>query len=1073
MNSETIKFIRSYVMRVYNDCNLLTFGRGMKDLDNNYYLLRVKDFLCDLFFCVFSSGKSVYSLINIQDIFLLMHLVTETGRTWLEVQHYDNRDDIAKKIDSILNNLKIKPNDMCIFVNQDLEYYNYLIDYLEFYLTKFVKCKEFESPKKDDNKINTSLNVSINNVTTIKKNNNNVEKMDMDDNKTNSEINNNINSISINNNIKNDEKMQEVMNVLFLLNDVNFRSNHEKTKHLILCIIEIINDFGDEDVAKQIELLKMFYNLKYKDNLNKQVLNEIQILYINSLISQNNLDEADSVIKNALKNILPNTRDEVIYYLLNFYLLLKKNEQPTKLGEMFLIVLQHQELKIDDINEILLKIFSHKYKHYLLKILCEELSQNNSNMNNKNKTVNNNLTNKQDINKYLNAKIEFSFNTLINMPNFILLFNYLFIETFIYSQENKNDDDEYGFDDKKFENLLNNESFFELLKIMSECLLENYINNEYKSNNNLNIPILLHNLVYLFVNKTKNTKQNVFANYFLIDIINKFKKSGNNSWKEFSLMSMQLYIEKKDYYKLQTILKEIETDEKENKNCMFIYAKIISILGEGVKWNTVNSIENYCQLLNETDDFDIVYYIKIFRFIYDNKIEEITLLNIILDKYCHKNIELYESNNKNINKNYLNGNYSMIDCCYEVLFYCSHLKNFCAKIEEFCDILEMVSDFLENLKIEEGNNNQKLIITNISIVCELIKLLISFKNLRDFKCGKYSYPDYIISTISKFLNFLLINFDIFLNKEFLQNLKSPVNFDTLQPVTILFQFYQNTKIFTFSSLIEDIKTGKNNQKENNNKEKYIFLKEKYRQYQQNFINAIKIYTNTIQNYDNKYLSNEVNDENNELLMKPKLNKFLTEIYNETGIYDEIILLKLTINSEEKEKIKNYITKILNNNCKDKKFINIINSVLFSEGLKDISNFLISELINKIIITNNEELFNKIYSTNDIFDLYKEMFNSFDDNDITNQIKCLKSYQNFLSKLYGKIEDANFYQHLEWLYFQIYQFLDRSDKANGIVDEKNNYGGLKAIFDEINNLFIGKEKPLIIEGLIDLIIKKTL
>ena len=45
MNSETLKFIRSYSMRVYNDCNLLTYSRGMKDTDNNYYLLRIKDFL--------------------------------------------------------------------------------------------------------------------------------------------------------------------------------------------------------------------------------------------------------------------------------------------------------------------------------------------------------------------------------------------------------------------------------------------------------------------------------------------------------------------------------------------------------------------------------------------------------------------------------------------------------------------------------------------------------------------------------------------------------------------------------------------------------------------------------------------------------------------------------------------------------------------------------------------------------------------------------------------------------------------------------------------------------------------
>ena len=37
----------------------------------------------------------------------------------------------------------------------------------------------------------------------------------------------------------------------------------------------------------------------------------------------------------------------------------------------------------------------------------------------------------------------------------------------------------------------------------------------------------------------------------------------------------------------------------------------------------------------------------------------------------------------------------------------------------------------------------------------------------------------------------------------------------------------------------------------------------------------------------------------------------------------------------------------------------------------------------------------------------------------------------------------------------------------------NYSNLKGIFDEINNNLIGKEKTLVIEGLIDLIIKKTI
>ena len=76
---------------------------------------------------------------------------------------------------------------------------------------------------------------------------------------------------------------------------------------------------------------------------------------------------------------------------------------------------------------------------------------------------------------------------------------------------------------------------------MSEALLENYVNNLY-SEHKMNIPIILHNLIYLFLNKAKNIHQSNFANYFLIDIINKFKKNNIETWKEFSLMSIELYI---------------------------------------------------------------------------------------------------------------------------------------------------------------------------------------------------------------------------------------------------------------------------------------------------------------------------------------------------------------------------------------------------------------------------------------------------------------------------------------------------------------------------------------------------
>ena len=247
--------------------------------------------------------------------------------------------------------------------------------------------------------------------------------------------------------------------------------------------------------------------------------------------------------------------------------------------------------------------------------------------------------------------------------------------------------------------------------------------------------------------------------------------------------------------------------------------------------------------------------------------------------------------------------------------------------------------------------------------------------------------------------------------------------------------------------------------------KYINLKEKYKQYQQNFVNAIKIYTNVIQEFDKE------NGDKKELLIKPKINEYLNNIYNETKIYDEIIMIKLTVNSE-KENLKNYINNIINKNYQDKKFMQILNSVLFCENCKNMCFFLISELLTKIIVTNTDELFNKYYNTNDIFELYKEQFNVCDENDIAMQIKCLRNYQIFLCKLIGKIDDNIFYQNAEWIYYQIFMMFEKN-RNNNLDKKNNNFSNLKTIFDEINNTLIGKEKTLVIEGLIDLIIKKTI
>ena len=116
-------------------------------------------------------------------------------------------------------------------------------------------------------------------------------------------------------------------------------------------------------------------------------------------------------------------------------------------------------------------------------------------------------------------------------------------------------------------------------------------------------------------------------------------------------------------------------------------------------------------------------------------------------------------------------------------------------------------------------------------------------------------------------------------------------------------------------------------------------------------------------------------------------------FENPDLKSEIELLEKEISNPDFWNDQKNSTKILQKvkNYKDKKIIQIINSVLFCEGCKELCFFLINELLNKILVSNTDELFNKIYSTNDIFELYKEQFNLTDENDIAMQIKCIKTF----------------------------------------------------------------------------------
>ena len=309
MNSQTLKFIRSYTMRVYNDCSLLIFGRGMKDTDNNYYLLRIKDFLCDLFFCVFSAKTDEnVELITIQDVFILMHLVTEIGKEWLQIKNYDNRCDIVKKIECILNYLKIKPNDMCTFVNQDLEYYNYLIDYLDFYLDKFIEDKNINQGNNNDIIINTKKKNAVyeeinTDIIPEKENNineNNISMLNQKIKSTQIELNhskdeNNRLNYKIENYIKDIEKLKEKI-FSYKKEIQNKQYEIDKEQNEIKILNSKINDLTntiDKVLSEKTSGIKDFSLKSYYENINNLRIENLNLKKENEKLNKKIKDLAN------------------------------------------------------------------------------------------------------------------------------------------------------------------------------------------------------------------------------------------------------------------------------------------------------------------------------------------------------------------------------------------------------------------------------------------------------------------------------------------------------------------------------------------------------------------------------------------------------------------------------------------------------------------------------------------------------------------------------------------------------------------------------------------------------------
>ena len=968
---------------------MLNYIRNIKDTDNNFAILRIKDFICDLFLTIFTKNSSAND-ISLQDIFSLIQLISDVGKSWNKIDNFSKNNSTLQgwiiKIDSIMKCLLSKIGEVETFVNIDSKFYLNLFEYLNFFVETFLIEKK---EKKEINEMSGKENINENEI--------NVDMIDCNDKKE-----------------KKIDLFNQIVQILTMLNSIKFIQNEPNTKNLFINLLSIVQHL---EYDKQIVIFEHFNNLKYKSNIPIELMTDLYKIYINCLINNNENEKAEKAIKSTLKLIKPNSKEEVEFFILNLYILFKKN-QNEQIKEMIEIIFEHKEITIEDIENIMVKISKYSNPSIFIKVFFKKIQE----MKNL---------------KFSNSKIVFSFENISKFPNFCLIFLYLFFKELFQQNDNNFSPDDYQ------------NQTMEFLKNISEALLENTINNLYDEYIYL-IPTLLHNIITFFIKIEKNNES--FTNYFLIEIINKTKNSKFDFWKDFSGMSINIYIEKKDFPKLKAILEEL--DNNKNNSALYFYGKIILTLEGGIKWNTLNIMEQLCKDLNTCQDFNLNYYIKIFNFIYLNNYSDVTLFSILLLNYTNKVCEFFSklnSKEETIKLDYMNEKiYPLIDCCYEVIFYSSKQQNFSSQIDNFSEVFELISNFIEEKKYDKTNKYNQYITSSISMVVDLCKLLLDFKNSKDFEGDLF--PEFILLDLCKMLNFVFVNFDIYIKDEILQNLDSPFAYEMLQKIFSLFEIFQNLKIFLITYEYNNLINT------NQEKEKFIILNNKAKNYQQNFNNAILILKQIIPN------------EEKNLQVINLLDEKIKNCINSTSLIEEILSFQLLIKIEEPSKIQEYLKGILNKSYHHKKLIFLLNSILFQQGLKSIEFNFLGELIN-IIINNFGELFNKIYSIEEICNLFKDYVSSTDEYDIPTKIKILKQFQTCLLKFFSKINpnDMVLSNNIEWIYYKVYKLLE----SNSTLDKTSqDYIMLKSIFEELNYLKL-ENKSLITEALTDLIMNKII
>lgn len=1055
---QNIRFIKVYVSKLWNLCRVLNYTRKIKDTDNNYFLLRLKDFVCDLFFLIFSSINEI----TLHDIFTMIQMVTEVGIQWMKIDLKMSTESWLRKIENLLKFLITKINEVENLIHLERKFYVNFIDYINFYVEFFVLPL----------------------------------------------VTRNYGHLSINLQNSQNSQYEEILKILMLLKNVKFLENENSTRNLFSNILNILKHYNTEvhNIENVIDLCQVFDLIKNKHLLAHDIITDFYKFYILNLINNNSFESAENILKNLFDLITPNSKEEIECYLTNLEICvntintvntLHSQINPgslTKIKDIVDILFEHKEFTLENLEDLI--ILSSKYKIF--------------------DTILENFISKLKSNKVLrisnNNHIIFNYENLKGFKNlsFLFLINFFKSNLFLNLTEIS---------------LIKN--FLEILKILSECILDNYSNKNYEQDFEKLIPGLFKNIVIFFL---KNEKQNEnFSSYFLLEIIKKFNNTEHE--KEFIELSLEICIEKKDFIKLKNMITEIERVGSDGSprtgtnsstlSSLFFYSNLILLIKEGSKWNSHNQINSLCMNMNKCGDFNIIFYLKIFNFIieggsggsssssYVNNQSinnqsinvDFTLISIILQNFSIKFLEIFKNGEfeklkfKHENKH---NSMSFFDIIFEIMNFYSKVNNFSQQICHFLDFLNYLGNAVENENLCESSH---LLTNNFLTILEIINILLNFKNSSQSGVAKIKnceeYPEFLLINSCKLLNFIFRNYFVFCYEFF--NLEEELIKDQVKSMIDIFELYKNLSIFYFSFEYANLNIKDDDESEeigdliqenkeqicsdqinhaktsnmpvvsqfskfdkNKIKNKFSNMHENFEKYQKNFSGAVTILKSKIIDISNKNLN--IEKENFIQIIEDKI----STIINSSKHLENILLIQILSKTTEEPIFEEYILGICVNHVENKKFLFTVNSILYQNGFKSLSSKFIRKILN-LVISMFSEYVPKIYSIDEVLTLFKDLINLSDSQ--TLKISTLKEFSNIVLRLVGKIDDVSLSDNIEWVLYKIYNILETS---SGEVSKINKYEKelqlLRQIYEEMHSVQI-KNKSYILSNLFEIISKK--